>query len=380
MANRILIFLVLCLGIQSLTAQDMADCSILLEDAREAYAAGMVELVPELLLECIQSNSLSGEAKKEAYKLVISSYIFDYMLAEADSLMDGFVREYPEYRAENSDPQEFVFLLDSHLRALGIDPDLIPEDSVSVGTETRRSGKQKRRNITKGAGEYGNTLGFNVGATLSYPTSLVGYSVGNPATDESYFGLLPGLLPGFVAGAEANLILSRKLELSFSLLYNLTRFSYSATPLSFTSYRYVETQQQVLLPISLIFKMNPDSRRVCYYLRAGVVPSYLFSASGEGTRTFEAAQDDIVVDLVDITASRVDYKLDALLGVGIRIPLNKAFIFGEIRYATDIYQYHQEDMRYQNSDLTWLLYHVDSNFRIHQLSICGGICWDLTKE
>ena len=376
MPNRILIFLVLCLGIQSLTAQDMAYCSILLEDAREAYAAGMVELVPELLLECIQSNSLSGEAKKEAYKLVISSYLFDYMPAEADSLMDGFVRDFPEYRAENSDPQEFVFLLEAHLIALGIDPDLIPEDTTAVVGDIGRSGYFSRRNITKGAGEFGNSLGFIVGATLSYPTSLVGYSVGDPATDESYFGLLPG----FVAGAGANLILSRKLELSFGLLYNLTRFSYSATHLSFTSYRYVEAQHKVMLPLSIIFKFNPENMKVCYYLRGGVVPSYLFYASGKGTRSYESSQDDVTVEQTDITTSRVKFNLDGLLGGGARIPLNNAFVFAEIRLTSRILQANLEEDRYQNSDLTWLLYHVDSDFLVHQLSICGGICWDLTKE
>ena len=108
----ILILLVLCPGIQTLKAQELVDCTNLLEDAREAYEAGMVELVPEFLLECIQSDGLSGEARKEAYKLVINSYIFDYLTAEADSLMDGFVRDFPNYRAENSDSQEFVFLLD----------------------------------------------------------------------------------------------------------------------------------------------------------------------------------------------------------------------------------------------------------------------------
>jgi hypothetical protein len=152
MPNRILIFLFLCLGIQTLTAQDLVDCTYLLEDAREAYDAGMVELVPELLLECVQSNGLSGEAKKDAYKLVISSYLFDYMPAEADSLMDDFVREYPEYRAENSDPQEFVFLLEAHLIALGINPDLIPEDTTAVVGDIGRSGYFSRRNIIKGAG------------------------------------------------------------------------------------------------------------------------------------------------------------------------------------------------------------------------------------
>ena len=135
MPNRIILFLVLSLGIQNLVAQDLVDCTYLLEDAKEAYEAGMVELVPELLLNCIQSNGLSGESKKEAYKLVINSYIFDYLPAEADSLMDDFVREFPYYRAENSDPQEFVFLLDAHLSALGIDPNEIPEDTVESAIE-----------------------------------------------------------------------------------------------------------------------------------------------------------------------------------------------------------------------------------------------------
>jgi len=376
MPNRILIFLVLCLGIQSLTAQDLVDCTYLLEDAREAYDAGMVELVPELLLECIQSNGLSGEAKKEAYRLVISSYLFDYMSAEADSLMDDFVREYPGYRAQNSDPQEFVFLLDTHLLALGINPDLAPEDSLLIAGDGRRTGYFSRRIINKGAGEYGNTIGFNVGATLSFPYTIEGYSVGNPAEDDSHFGLLPG----FLVGAEGNLIINRKLEASLGVHYNLTRLSYSATPLSFTSYRYVEAQHLVVLPLSIIFKLNPEDRKICYYLRGGLVPSYLFSASGKGTKTYEASQDELVVERVDITASRVKFNLDVLLGGGVRIPLNNAFIFGEIRLTPRILQSNREADRYQNSDLTWLLYHMDSDFRVHQLSICGGICWDITKE
>ena len=376
MPRRILIFLLLCLGIQSLSAQDLVDCTYLLEDAREAYDAGMVELVPELLLECIQANGLSGEAKKEAYKLVINSYIFDYFSAEADSLMDGFVRDFPEYRAQNSDPQEFVFLLDAHLSALGIDPNEVPEDSLTVIEDIKPPGYFARRNITKGAGEYGNTIGFNVGATLSIPNTLEGYSVGDPGQDDSHFGILPG----FQAGAEVNLNLNRKLEASFSLLYNLTRFSYSSSPLSFTSYRYVEAQNLVELPVSLIYKLNPENQTICYYLRGGFVPSYLFSATGKGARSDGNSQDDVVVDRATISTSRARLNLNILLGGGVRIPLDNAFIFTEIRWSTRIMQANQETDRYHNSDLTWLLYHVDSDFRVHQLSICGGICWDLTKE
>lgn len=376
MPNRILIFLVLCLGYQTLAAQNLVDCTYLLEDAREAYDAGMVELVPELLLECIESEGLTGESRKEAYKLVINAYLFDYLPGEADSLMDGFVGEFPEYRAENSDPQEFVFLLDAHLRALGIDPDQLPGDTVVVAAGDTMTSRPNWRRVTKGAGEFGNSLGFIVGSTLSLPQTIEGYSVGDPTKDESHFGLLPGVL----VGADVNLILNRKLEASFGLLYSLTRFSYSATPFTFTTYRYVEAQHQLLLPLSMVYKFNPDDRRFCYYLRGGVVPGYLLYTSGRGTRSYEASLDDLVVEQTDITELRRPFNLNIMVGGGLRIPLNNMFVYLETRVTSGILLANREENRYRNNDLSWLLYHVDSDFRVHQLSICAGICWDLTKQ
>jgi hypothetical protein len=373
MLNRILITLLLCLGMHSLAAQDLVDCSIMLEDAKEAYTAGMVELVPELLMECIQSKGLAGEARIEAYKLVINSYLFDYMTEDADSLMDDFVSEFPNYRAQDSDPQEFVLLLDAHLIAAGIDPNEVPADTTGRKNFFQRF---REREITKGAGEFGNTLGFNVGIPLSIPISSEGFSLGNPAQDESSFGLLPGIM----AGAEVNLILKRKLESSFGLIYDVSRFTYSSTPISQNSYRYVESQHQLLVPLSLLYKLNPENLKVCYYLRGGFVPSYLFKASGKGTRTVGGGADDLTVDRTDISQSRRNMNLDVLVGGGFRIPLKNAFIFTEIRLTTSLIKSNQEDMRYANNDLTWLLYHVDNNFRVHKLTICGGLCWDLTKE
>jgi len=376
MLNRILIVLILVLGLQNLNAQNLVDCTYLLEDAKEAYDAGMVELVPELLLECIQTNGLTGESRQEAYKLVINSYLFDQKPAEADSLMDDFVMEFPGYRAQNSDPQEFAFMLDSHLTALGINPDQPPEDTVSVSEGRGIFDFFKNRNITKGAGEFGNTVGFNFGGTFSLPNTLEGYSVGDPATDDSHFGLLPGIL----AGADGNLILNRKLEVSFGLLYDLTRFSYSATPMPFTSYRYVEAQHQVLLPVSIVYKLNPEDLRYCIYLRGGIVPVYLLSATGKGTRSYDADLADIQVERTPITDSRVRVNLNFMLGSGIRIPLDHSFIFVEARLNTRLLQSTKDEYRYPNNDLLWELYHVDSDFRVHQLSVSGGICWDLTKE
>lgn len=366
----------LCLGLQTIIAQDQVDCTYLLEDSKEAYEAGMVELVPELLLECIITNGLSGEAKKEAYKLVLNSYIFDYLTDEADSLMDRFVLEFPEYRAINSDPQEFVFLLESHLRDLGIDPDSRPGDGDSPVDGTPDA-ERPRRVITKGAGEFGNSVGVTFGIPLSFPKTLEGYSVGDPASDDSHFGLLPGIQ----LGANGNYILRRRLEASVGLLYSLSRFSYSATPLSFTSFRYVEAQHQLLVPISAVFKFNPEDMRMCYYVRGGIEPGFLLSASGKGKRTIDNSQDELPVEREKITSSRKRFNLNLLVGGGVRIPLNNAaFIYAETRISTDLLRSNRDQYRYPNNDLTWMLYHANSDFRVNQISIWAGICWDLTKD
>ena len=114
MYKRILVILPLFLWLQtSLVAQDIVGCNQMLEDAREAYSAGMVELVPELLLPCIESG-LTGSPREEAYKLVINAYLFDYLPDEADKLMSDFLDENPNYESLASDPAEFKLLLNVH--------------------------------------------------------------------------------------------------------------------------------------------------------------------------------------------------------------------------------------------------------------------------
>jgi hypothetical protein len=376
MPKKILILLLLFLGYQSVTAQDLVDCTYLLADAREAYEAGMVELVPELLLECIETDGLSGESRKEAYKLVINSYLFDYRSADADSLMDDFIMDFPEYRVENSDSQEFAFLLNAHLIAVGIDPDQPPADTVNVEAGDTSSLRLISKFFSRGDGVFGNSLGFKVGASCTIPLTIEGYSVGDPAEDDGKFGPLPGTL----FGAEVNLVLNYRLELSIGLQYGMTRLSYSATPLTSVSYRYVEAQHYLELPVAVVYKLNPENPDISYYLRGGVLPGYLLYASGKGTRSSDSSLDDVIVKRTDITDSRSPLNLDFLVGGGFRIPLNNAFLYVEASVNYGILSSNREGNRYMNNDLTWVLYHVDSDFRVHQFTICAGICWGLTKQ
>ncbi len=130
MRKWIFIFIPLIFVYLSSEAQENVSCNQLLADAREAYSAGMVEIVPELLLPCLEPDGLTGNARQEAYKLVINAYLFDYLPEEADSLMDRFVKEFPQYKTTDADPAEFAGLFESHLAALGITQAVVAVENV----------------------------------------------------------------------------------------------------------------------------------------------------------------------------------------------------------------------------------------------------------
>jgi len=374
MTQRIILFFLLSIGYQTLAAQDLVGCTYLLEDAKEAYAGGMVELIPDLLLPCLGSDGLTGSPRREAYKLVINSYLFDSRPEEADLLMVRFVDEYPNYRAGATDPAEFVLLLNTQLLNKGIDPDA-EVDNVYITEGDSIIAKPKREKRPRVLGVSGHSLGFHAGVNGTFSKVVERYSLGDPGKDGGHFGLRPG----FQFGATVNYLINDRFDVSAGLLYNRTRFKYSATPLSFGSYEYFENGNHLQLPVSLIYKLNSESKKIAYYARAGLVADYLFSAFGEGTRSYGVSVTDVTVDKIEVTGSRRQINLSLMAGMGLRVPLNRSFFYAEARFAAGIRKSNRAENRYQNSDLNWLLYHVDSDFRIHQLSICTGICWNISK-
>jgi len=373
MTKRILIFFLLSMGYQTLVAQDPAGCTFLLEDAKEAYTAGMVELIPALLLPCLETDGLSGSPRREAYKLVINAYLFDDLPVEAESLMNRFVDEYPNYRAGGTDPAGFVLLLNTILQSRGIDPDDLVE-YVEEGDTASTRGRRPRRE--KVLGVSGHSLGFQAGINGSLPQVMERYSLGDPGQDQGHSGIQPGIQ----WGATVNYLLNDRFEISADLLFNLTRFSYSATPLADISYRYIENGNHFQLPVSLIYILNPESEALTYYARAGLVADYLVSAYGSGTRTSDVTGNEVSVEKTALGGSRKQINLLGMAGAGLRYPLNRSFFYAEIRFSLGFLESNRAEDRYHNNDLNWMLYHVDSDFRTHQISICAGICWDITKE
>lgn len=383
MLKRIIVILPLFLGLQaSVVAQDVVGCNQLLDDAREAYSAGMVELVPELLLPCIESG-LSGSSKVEAYKLVINSYLFDYLPDEAGKLMYAFLEENPNYMAQPSDPAEFKQLLEAQkqikeeeaaaaiaaIRAQQLEEEAARKRAEEEKKEARRG--QGTSNLNKEKPR----VGFVVGATGNKGLIKEPYSVGDPLDDEGAFSFAPGLL----LGARVDLPVSKALEIGLGLQYNRVNLAYSAVPFDFTSYKYHECQNRLQIPISLAVYLNPDSR-IRVYLRAGVVTDYMLSASAYGTRTYDGTGSylrDVELEKAEISDSRTRMNMHGLLGAGITIPLNSSFLFVEAAYTAGLFQANKGDMRYDNEDIVWMLYHVDSDFRITQIILNVGMTWNL---
>jgi hypothetical protein len=353
-----------------------------LEDAKEAYSAGMVELVPELLLPCIKSG-LTGSPKSEAYKLVINAYLFDYLPDEADKLMSDFLDENPNYVGQASDPAEFKLLLNAHKERRAVEAAALvaaarTRQLEEQAAQQRAEEQSKQEKKSKGSGNQNTDkprLGFLIGISGSNGKILEPYSVGDPNLHEGDYSMAPG----FVLGAKMDLPLSKVIELGLGLQFSQINLSYSATPLDFTSYKYKESENKIQLPVSIAVYLNPNARTRAYF-RLGVVADYLISASASGTRTYTESGTylrDVELQKSTITDARTRMNMQGVLGVGVNIPLQNAFLSIEAAYSVGFFQSNRAEHRYNNQDILWVLYHVDSDFRINQFLLNVGMTWNL---
>jgi len=390
MRKLVLLALTSCFLLAAVQAQDRVGCTQLLEDAREAYEAGMVELVPELLNDCLESSGLSGSAKQDAYILVITAYLFDYLPDEADALMTSFLRDFPDYQAKTGDPSEFVLLLESRqaemqaqqVEAVDEDPlDEDPEEEVVQQEDDQEAPEEvkpqpkPRKKTTK---KTGPGIGLVLGTNFSMPQMTEPYSVTDPNAFGGSFSMGGA---GFHAGVAFNLPLSRSIDLGIDLLYLQTPMAFDAQPFEFASYSYEERQNRFSIPVTVLFHLNPDANNT-FYLRLGLVPDYMLGATASAVRsaTGEAAgQAGQSLDDLDVSKMRSGLNLSLTGGAGMRFALKSAYIFVEARYQHGLIQGNEPGERYSNQDLIWQIYHVDSDFKLHYVSVSAGMVFNLFK-
>lgn len=187
------------------------------------------------------------------------------------------------------------------------------------------------------------------------------------------------MAPGFGLGAKMDLPFSKIFELGLGLQFSQVNLSYSASPYNFTSYTFKESENKIQLPISMALYLNPMAQ-TRIFLRLGLVADYLLSASSSGTRTYTESGTylpDVELQKSTITDTRSQMNMQGILGAGVNIPLQKAFLSLEVAYSAGILQSNRPEHRYNNQEMLWVLYHVDSDFRINQLLLNVGMTWNL---
>ncbi len=425
-----LLFALILGGYAVLNAQQEVGCKQLYLDAKEAYKAGMIDMVPELLLPCME-NGLEDNDKIEAYKLLISSYLFDYFPDKAAEQMDHFLRDFPDYNVQATDEAGFVQLLNKKRTLLVLqqeqqitekDPEPVPEPVQVINepdpepdpasdepeidpeeaerqrleqirleqirhqqelAERERTRKNREpRRAARSGGTYSATaplLGVSLGMNATLPQMLEPYSTGNPNLVESSYGMAA---PGVSFGVFYGHPLSKRIELSGGLSLRRNNFSYSSTPFSFTSYSCTEHQMRLGVPLWVGLYLNEGSIRT--YLKLGVEMDYLLSSSVTASRSYESSTfsgpEDVELEKADVKAARNSFNLMGNLALGVKLPLERTLVFVEVGYSAGFMMANDPDSRYQSGDLNWLIYHVDSDFRINQLSLMAGLAWKLNRE
>ena len=394
MRLRIITGLFLSLFGTSLLAQNVVGCDQLLEDAREAYNGGMVELVPDILNPCLESG-LVGEPLREAYRLVINAYMFDYLPEEAAVKMQDFIKEFPSYTPVNSDTREFIQLFETKKEEMEREDTRLRQEEQErlrreAEAERQRNQQDRQQNITEGEQSTDrrgssrvqpegtpHSMGLALGGIMLFPQVIERYSLTDPSTDAGDYSLTT---PGIMFGAVLNLNLSRTLNLGLGLNFNRIHMNYTGKPFPYVSYQYDEYHNRIGIPVSLGVDFNPDSRTVGYF-RFGVTADYMVGASTSAVRSYEESGDsffpDVEMESLSITDARIKLNFCGLAGLGIKYKTGNGIFFVEATYHYGFRKVNKGEHRFDYQDLNWLIYYLDNDFRIQQLGLTAGLAWNL---
>lgn len=313
------------------------DCSLKLQQAQDYYNQGRVELVPEVLDSCLREGFTSDE-KIQAYKLIIRSSIFDGRMQEADSLMQLFLKQYPEYELTEADAVDFSYLFNLY--------DVRPLASV----------------------------GLHGGLQRTYLRGSEGHLTSGLGTGGEYSGYMTIRL-----GLNSLVYLNDRFDLGVDLDFSSVNITYQEPYMSFAKISYEEQISRLEMPIQLIYKHRSYGKFTPYgYLGAGL--TYLLSSSA----TVVLSPTDLNLGSertgpsLDRTEDRHLVDFFTGIGAGFRYKLPKSFFFVQIDYRLGMTNQFKDE-GYTEGDLEWYYYYTDDQFRLSNASISVGFQYNIYK-
>jgi len=335
--QHLIIFILLLSLNSAIYAQK--SCLNTLREAKELYEQGLIDEIPDLLADCMESGFTRAQ-RVEAYKLIILAYLFDDDQFAAEKMMDEFLKKFPEYEIMPSDPVEFVYLLESY----------------------------------KTSSFYSINLIF--GPTFSNRRITESYS----AMDNSLTEFSDRIGTGFQIGFGVSRNLWKDVNGNIGVIYSINNYSYGGITtaqlelegqpveeLNFADLPAEERMTIVSVPLSLTYSFGKGNLN--YVGRIGGSFGFMTAASISPARS--QPEFETISETVDIKDRRNNLYYAGILGAGLEYKIPRGFLVLDIRYQVGL-----QDMtignRYNSPRLIGRYFHIDDDYRLDYVSISVG--------
>ena len=339
--SRLLLISIIVLSCHDLFGQD---CSQKLEEARRAYFNGGFDLVLSLLTtDCIQ-ESLEGEAKTDAFRLVIQSHL---MLGQ-DSLADAYTNQLlqiaPLYKVRSTDISRFKRLVESY---------------------------QIKTRFKVGIGMGISFPDFKIMQYQSYASQV--------EEPERYDPLV-----GFTGGINIEVPVYKSISLASGVFYQSFAYTQSEIILDYQKVSVKEKFKYLTFPIALKWKV--DKWKIKPFVSAGFNFHRLINSKAD-ISLFTLPQDSPVpytgipqqIDGYDISQQRKDWTTNYLFGAGVA----KSFGLNELEIALN-YEHGKNNLveeknRYTDPVPYRKYSYVSDDFKMNQIRIMVSFTHSLVK-
>lgn len=263
----------------SLCVKAQTTCTDNLRQAERYFDEGKLDEIPQMIQSCMK-DGFTKEEKKNAYKLLIQTYLFNEKPDLADAVMINFLKEFPSYEIAVNDPKEFVNLYKTYRTEPIFKLDIYGGINYSLPyvKELISPG-----NLNQSAISYGSMLGFNTG--INY-------------TDRIY----------------------KNFDGSIGVSFSNYRLNYSDTQYDYTTVTGTFTNYYIGFPMAV--KYNMTYRGIKAILRVGVETTYLLSSKMDFTKTFTNG-DNPIKSTEDLSQYYKKFDIRPLLSFGVSFKVDK---------------------------------------------------------
>jgi hypothetical protein len=310
-----------------------SNCSENLRKAQNLYDNGIIQNIPILLEKCL--NSYPKAQKTQAYRLLILSYLFDNKYYEADNYMQQLLKFDPLFILQDDEPIELKNLFNTYR------------------TEPIYS------------------LGVLAGGALNFIDVIKPFST----ADLQNSAIKYKALPSFGVSAYFNSYLTD--EIKFSLTINLlqNRYNINFPLLDYSETNLTESMMSLGLGMGFTYEFRLVKKTIIKpYINLGIEPNILLFSSITGERIYsDGSKPPFENQGLNTMNIRNHYNLAPYLSGGVKYRLGKAWLLFDLRYARNIFITNNWQTRYNNYDLLFKYFYVDSDFALQHFMFSVGL-------